>query len=179
MIKNNETCVIHSPIILLFMTHIVLVLCAVLFVAMVLYIAAETLCAHTHKKDTFGGWNNPCAGPCRRKGERTCCSCAKCAWYIDDNYNGRCIRRGTGPDSCLLRPSYRQGHHYRPRRRHHRPRRWFSRHNRSNNLRSRPVVHRRPGWVKDGWGRWIRAVPASSRPSRHAHRRNTRRRVDS
>ena len=160
------------------MPNAVQILLCVLILAMVGYIAME--CAH----ESFGAWYNPCAGPCHRKGERDCCACAKCAWFIDHNYNGRCIRRGTWPDSCLMRPSYYHGHHQAHHHGHHsrhqsyhspRAHPWYSPY-RWYYSSQRPVVHRGPGWVKDSWGRWIRASPSHRRHTRRSGRRRVGRR---
>ena len=138
------------------MTSCVRVLFGMLVLALLVYIILDCV----NNKDTFGVWHSPCAGPCRTKGERDCCACAKCAWFVDDNYNGRCIRRGTGPDSCLMRTS------------HHNNYAWYSPHRWYYGNR-RPIVHRGPGWVKDSWGRWIRASPARrGRHNRHRRRRS-------
>lgn len=141
------------------MVHSTQILVGVLAIALISYVIVCGL----HPTDTFGVWYNPCGGPCHRKGERDCCACAKCAWFIDPNYNGQCIRRGTGPDSCLMRPSYHHGHHY-----SYPTRSWYSQ-------RRRPIVHRGPGWVKDSWGRWIRASPSIRRGRGRGRRRIGRR----
>lgn len=148
------------------MTICVCILFGVLVLALLVYIILD--CVNNKEEDTFGAWHTPCAGPCRSKGERDCCACSKCAWFVDGNYNGRCIRRGTGPDSCLMRTSPHNRHYYsRPN-----PYAWYSPYRwRWNDGIRRPIVHRGPGWVKDGWGRWIR----SSRPMIGRRRRGRRR----
>ena len=138
------------------------ILLGLLIVAMVAYMCVEQM----QTSDTF--YNHPCNGPCRFKGERECCQCPRCAWFIDRNYNGRCIRRGTGPDSCqnnrntyfhpgvsVAQPVIVQPWYH--------PSRW-------SYWGDRSVHHRGPGWVKDSWGRWIRSAPRT-----HRHRRRGRR----
>ena len=140
------------------------ILLGLLIVALVVYICIEQMTVH----DTFN--NHSCDGPCKFKGERRCCQCPQCAWFIDRTYNGRCIRRGTGPDSCL---NNRNTHFYpgisvaqpvivQP---WYHPGRWFY-------SGQRPV--RGPGWVKDRWGRWIRSASGTRRFRRRGRRHGRR-----
>ena len=101
------------------MIRIVSVLFLLFLIVMLFSAMGGALFAYT---DTFRGryTQRTCAGPCAQKSERLCCSCAKCAWFIDDHYNGQCIRRGTGLDSCLRYPSYYYGHRY-----NYYPQRWW------------------------------------------------------
>lgn len=140
----------------------------ILFGVLVLALLVFMILDYMKKEETFNVWHNPCAGPCRTKSERDCCACPKCAWFIDDSYNGRCIRRGTGPDSCLMRTSHHNRYHY-TRPNHYA---WYSPYRwRWHYDNRRPIVHRGPGWVKDRWGRWIRSSP----PMRGRRRRGGRR----
>ena len=136
------------------------ILICLLVVAIIVYV-----CIDDYSIDAFRSYYD-CRGPCHTKGERKCCNCQKCAWFIDRNYNGRCIRQGNGPDSCLNRrhysSPYSQGSWYHPSN-------WFFWNSRSSPEES--------CLVKDSWGRCIEPASAPVHvPPRHRRRRRRHRR---
>lgn len=144
----------------------------ILLCLLIIVLAVYSCLEHTNP-DTFHSYHQ-CSSPCHTLGEHNCCQCPNCSWFINRNYSGRCIRRGTGPDSCLNR----QQQQYVPshplvyneiRTPWYHPRNLFYWQN-----RNRPEDS---CLVKDSWGRCIE--PASGTvPLRHHmhHRRNRRRR---
>ena len=102
--------------------------------------------------------------PCRAKGERGCCECPACAWFVDRHYHGRCVRRGDAPDSCLNRQHYASTY---PRGYWYHPSNWAFWNSRPN-----PEVS---CLAKDPWGRCIQPATQRSPPPRVRHRRGRRR----
>ena len=142
------------------MSSIRLLIC-LLVIVLLCYVILDI--THT---DTFYA-HYPCHGPCYSKNERTCCQCPRCAWFIDHNYNGRCVRRGNAPDSCLNRaPRIHYTYPYYHSNWWYHPSNWFVWNN-----RPRPEES---CLVKDSWGRCIEPAtpPPHRRRGRHRRRRH-------
>ena len=138
-----------------------------LLVCLLIIVVIVYACFEDYSIDSFSPFYR-CNGPCYNKGERDCCRCPRCSWFIDRNYNGMCIQRGSGPDSCLNRRYYSSTY---PNRYWYHPSNWAFWNSRQHKEES--------CLVKDSWGRCIEPatepIYVAPRTRRHNRRRGRHR----